>query len=126
MNFLCKIFLIVMLCSYSFRATAQEAQLGSGLVCDTAQQAGRFIELFDRSAKAAIDAVNMEAGNPEACVVTTVLFIPGRQVTDVVRSHQRAFRVVEVQVVGMATPVGVRPVRPLVWYAILKVDEVET
>lgn len=126
MNFLCKILLVMMLCSYGFRATAQEAQLGTGLVCDTAQQAERFIHLFDKSAQDAIDLVNSEAGDPQACVVTMVLFIPGKQVTDVMRSHDRAFRVVELQVIGLHTPVGLRPVHPMTWYAVIKVDEVET
>jgi hypothetical protein len=131
MNILCKIFLVLMLCSYSFRATSEEAQrgeaqIGSGLVCDTAQQAERFVSLFSTSAKDAIETVNREAGDPEACVVTTVLFTGGKDVSGVLRSYERSFRVVELQVIGITTPIGLRAIRPLTWYAIIKVDEIGT
>jgi hypothetical protein len=33
---------------------------------------------------------------------------------------------VMMEVIGIKTPIGLRPVRPLVWYAIVRVEETAT
>jgi hypothetical protein len=56
---------------------------GSGLVCDTKEQAERFISLMGDNVESTLLAVNREAGDDHACVVATFGFVPGDKVADI-------------------------------------------
>ena len=47
-------------------AYADEVQVGTGLLCDTQQQAERFAALYDGDSAIAIRTVNAEEHNPTA------------------------------------------------------------
>lgn len=61
----------------SFASRTSGPAVGVGIICDTSQQAERFVSLHGSGAelKAAMQAVNDEAGNPQACGVATVAFV---------------------------------------------------
>jgi len=75
-------------CGY---ANAQEQKeqdvstgVGQGIICDTQQQAERYVELRDGGAAAvkALHAVNEEAENPTACGAAMVAFTGGKPLTE--------------------------------------------
>jgi hypothetical protein len=78
-------------------AAAQEANSGTGLVCDTAEQVEQFLELTKAKGdlSAAIEAVNTAAGNPQACGLATIRFVAEEEV-----QHTGTFKIVRVLVVG--------------------------
>lgn len=122
MNILWKLVLVAFLLSFPAAGKAQEAQIGTGLVCDTARQVERFVSLLKDNARDALAAVNSEAGDPDACVVGTIVFVAGKGGAQI--PHENGpFKVVEVLVLGLGTPSGLRQIQPVVWYTVIKVDE---
>ena len=82
-----------MLCSLSFAAAvatgggAQAHQpmdgstrIGVGMICNSPAQAARFVELRSqgREGQAAMDLVNKEAHDPQACGLAAIAFTPER------------------------------------------------
>ncbi len=91
---------------------------GSGLVCDTKEQAERFISLMDRDVETTLLAVNSEAGDDHACVVTTFGFIPGAKVSDVDKNGT-VVHVLEVKVMAVATIIGLQLIEPKTFYTVV-------
>jgi hypothetical protein len=56
------------------------AKVGVGMICNSPAQAARFVELRSqgREAQAAMDAVNNEAHDPQACGLAAIAFTKGQ------------------------------------------------
>ncbi|ARQ01291.1 hypothetical protein [Pseudorhodoplanes sinuspersici] len=101
--------------------TANEIMVGSGLICDTKQQAERFVSLMGDDASADIQntltTVNNEAGQSDACVVATVGFFPGQKVAELEKNGS-VVNVIEVLVLAVGTPSGLKIVEPKMYYSV--------
>ncbi|MCW5694052.1 MAG: hypothetical protein KIT48_16975 [Pseudolabrys sp.] len=55
-------------------------RIGVGMICNSPAQAARFVELRaqGRGGQAAMDAVNAEAHDPQACGLAAIAFTPER------------------------------------------------
>ncbi len=95
-----------------------EILTGSGLVCDTKEQAERFISLMGDNVESTLLAVNREAGDDHACVVATFGFVPGDKVADIDKDGTVVF-VLEVKVMAVATVAGFQLVEPKTYYTVI-------
>jgi len=98
-------------------AFAQTVEAGRGLLCDTPEQARRFITLHQQDKATALVVVNAEA-NEVVCGMMQVAYIKGEEI-----SREAQFLIVEIAVVGVNTPLGFRPIPPHKQYAIFPVKE---
>ena len=103
-------------------ARAQEYERGTALLCDTQRQVERYVALFTGEEQPAINAVNTEEQNPNACGLATVAFMRGPDL-GTARNKESAFQIVHVLVVGIETPSGLRSVRPSAYFSAFKVTE---
>jgi hypothetical protein len=103
-------------------AQAEEVQVGRGVFCDTRDQAQRFVALFDGDAATALRTVNAEEHNATACGVATVAYLRSRN-AGTIRSKTNAFEIVQVVIVGVNTPAGIRMMQPAVSFLISKIEE---
>lgn len=94
----------------------------SGLICDTREQAERFVLVLRDNVETAIGRVNNEAGTPDACMVATYGFVPGQIVSEVERNGA-IIDVVEVRVLAVATTTGVQMIEPKVYYSIIRTGD---
>jgi hypothetical protein len=90
----------------------------SGLICDTREQAERFVLVLRDNVEKALGAVNTEAGTPNACMVATYGFVPGQTVSEVERNGT-IVNVIEVRVMAVATTGGVQMIEPKIYYSIM-------
>jgi hypothetical protein len=104
-------------------AHAQEVQVDTSLVCDTQAQVERFIALYDGDVSTAVEAVNTEAHDPTACAVTTAAFVRGRRLA-MTRKKEGPFEIVEILVLGVVTPDGLKPVEPTASFSLFPVEEI--
>ena len=112
----------VTLC-FSTTAPAADIQVGRGLICDTQEQAKRFIALMDGNSANALKTVNAEAKKEDACAVTAIAYVAG-DVGETTRSDQgQAYRVQPIMVLGVVTPLGLQKVPPFPQFTIVKVEE---
>jgi hypothetical protein len=103
-------------------ARAEEYEHGTALLCDNQRQVERYVALFNGEEKAAIDAVNEEEHDPNACGLATVAFMRGPGL-GTARNKESAFQIVRVLVIGVETPDGLRPVRPSAYFSVFEVIE---
>ncbi len=105
--------------AHATSSEADELFTGSGLVCDTKQQAERFVSLMDsdNDVEKTLLAVNNEAGDENACVVATIGFKPGSKVADLDKNGT-VVHIIEIQVFAVATAVGLQPVEPKTYYSV--------
>ena len=103
-------------------ARAHEVETETVLICDTQQQAQRFVALFAANAETALTAVNAEANNPSACAFTAIAFVRGSRIATE-GSGPGAFAIVPVIALGVNTPVGLRAVAPAPYYMLEPVQE---
>ena len=100
---------------------SSDIMVGSGLICDTKQQAERFVSLMDEEASAdiasALVAVNSEAGQSDACVVATVGFFPGQKVAELEKNGS-VVNVIEVLVMAVGTSAGLKVIEPKMYYSV--------
>src|SRR5262245_19425035 len=101
---------------------AHEIETGSGVICDTREQAQRLALLLDDDAQAAIRTVNAEAHNASACALATVAYVRGAK-AGTARSKAGTFEIVEVLVVGVGTRGGLEQASPAVYFTLFKVEE---
>src|SRR5262245_61610039 len=99
-----------------------EIETGSGVICDTREQAQRLAVLLEDDAQAAIGTVNAEAHDATACALATVAYVRGAK-AGTARSKTGTFEIVEVLVVGVETRRGLRQASPAVYFTLFKVDE---
>jgi hypothetical protein len=88
-------------------AQAMDYEVGTSLVCDTQEQAERFVALFAGDAQAALVAVNAEAHNPTACALMNVAYLRGSHI-GMARHGDNAFEIVRILVVGIHAAGGSR------------------
>jgi hypothetical protein len=91
---------------------------GSGLICDTKEQAERFVSLMSGDFDKTLLAVNREAGDAHACVIATLGFIPGEKVAEVDKEGT-IMHVIEIKVVAVATRIGLHFVEPKTYYSVI-------
>lgn len=103
-------------------AKAHDIETGTGVICDTREQALRLALLLDEDAQAAIRTVNAEAHDPSACVLATVAYVRGAS-AGTARSKAGTYDVVEVLVVGVETRRGMQPASPAVYFTLFKIEE---
>jgi hypothetical protein len=94
----------------------------SGLICDTREQAERFVLVLRDNVETAIGTVNTEAGTPDACMVATYGFVPGQTVSEVERNGA-IVDVIEVRVLAVATAAGVQMIEPKVYYSVVRTGD---
>ncbi len=110
------------------KPNSPEIMVGSGLICDTKQQATRFVDLMvddnlvGESAQNALVAVNNEAGQSDACVMATVGFFPGQKVAEVEKNGS-IVNVIEVLVLAVGTPGGLKIIEPKMYYSIVQTKQ---
>lgn len=103
-------------------ARAQEYEHATALLCDSQEQVERYVALFKGDEKPAIEAVNAEQHDPNACGLASVAFVRGPGL-GTARNKESAFQIVRVLVVGIETPDGLRPVRPSAYFSAFEVIE---
>jgi hypothetical protein len=103
-------------------AGAHEIETGSGVICDTREQAQRLALLLDDDAQAAIRTVNAEAHDANACALATVAYVRGAK-AGTARSKAGTFEIVEVLVVGVETRRGLQQASPAVYFTLFRVEE---
>ena len=98
---------------------ANEIMVGTGLICDTKQQAERFVSLMGNEADTenALVAVNTEAGQSDACIVAIVGFFPGQKVAELEKNGS-VINVIEVLVMAVGTPSGLKVIEPKMYYSV--------
>jgi len=92
------------------------------LVCDTEQQVERFIAFYDGDAETAVEAVNAEVRNPTACALAEIAYVPGPPLATT-RKRVATFQILQVLVLGIVTPNGVRAVEPAHFFSVVQVEE---
>ncbi len=126
MRYLCGMLTAALLCSGTIAnaetAPPDDVVTGSGLVCDTKEQAQRFVSLMGDDVEETLLAVNREAGDDHACVVATIGFIPGSKVAEVDKNGA-IVHVIEVKVVAVATVVGLQAIEPKTYYSVVTSKE---
>ena len=103
-------------------AWAHEVETGTGVICDTQEQAQRLALILDEDAQAAVKAVNAEAHDPTACALATVAYVRGAK-AGTTRSKAGTFEIVEVLVVGVETRRGLQSASPAVYFTLFKIEE---
>lgn len=120
MNLLIRLLLVAIAVTFPVAVVAQDVEVGTGLICDTQAQVERFVSDFNGNPDAAITAINGES--PNACGVVSVAFVRGQEVSTV-RNAQGTFKVTEILVVGVVTPMGFQAVPPLPQFTIFLTKE---
>jgi hypothetical protein len=103
-------------------AHAQEYEHGTALLCDSQRQVERYVALFKGEERSAVEAVNTEAKDPNACGMATVAFMRGPDL-GTARNKDGAFQIVRILVVGVETPDGLRAVQPTPYFTAFEVLE---
>ena len=88
MDLLLRLAFVLVLFCFPAGAIAQDSErnpttaIDAGVVCDSAQQIERYFALKAEGAEPgqAIQRVNAEANNPEACAIVVIAFIPRAEV----------------------------------------------
>ena len=104
------------------QAPDAEPRFISGLICDTQEQAERFVLVLRDNIEKAIGTVNTEAGTPNACMVATYGFVPGQTVS-VVDRNGAVVNVIEVRVLAVATTDGVQMIEPKIYYSVVPTND---
>ena len=95
-------------------------KIGTGVVCDTEQQARRFADLVGReNLREAMNAVNKEASDPAACAMVVIAFRQSEHVADV-ETGKAGFEILKVQVIAARTPDGWHMVGETTQYAAMR------
>jgi hypothetical protein len=102
-------------------AHADELQLGTGLVCDTQQQAERFVSVYEGDAETAISTVNAEQHDPTACVIATIAYVPGEPLTTTMKNY-KTYQIVPVTVLGIVTEDGLQSITPSQFFSAVEVE----
>jgi hypothetical protein len=97
-------------------------QVGDTLICDTQEQAERYIAHFKGDAEAAVRAVNREQSDPSACGLMSTAFMRGPNVAAVSQGNT-SFQIVRILVLGVAGPEGFRAVEPAPYFTVFGVTE---
>ena len=125
MNSLAPLMLALVLICFCFGANAQEPGNRSPTRCrndcDTAQQVERYLLILHNgttSPKDALQAINTEAKNPNACGKAAIAFIPDEQI-GTVNTSIGAIRVMRIKIIATVTEAGWNQVPVTVQYTAL-------
>ncbi len=101
--------------------TDGQTTVGVGLICDTSEQAVRFVTLRDQGSEPeqAMQTVNSEAQKPRACGVAAVAFIPD-QTVEMKVMHGKLVRIMRINVVAGFNGSNWQPVTGMVQYAVIE------
>ena len=102
---------------------SREAEIGTGLVCDTQEQVERFISLYDGDPQDAVKKVNDAEGDPTACVVTAMAYVRGRTLSTA-RHKDTAFQIIPILVLGIVTESGVESVTPRAFFSAIEIEQI--
>jgi hypothetical protein len=102
---------------------SREIKISTSVICDTKEQMERFVTVFDGNAEKALHTVNTEANSRDACVVATIAYVVGNELGKA-SNKEGTFQIVQVLVVGMATPAGFQAVVPAPFVSLVRVNEI--
>lgn len=105
------------------QAQQVEVKAGQRLFCDTAQQAERYVILYNGNSQATANAVNREENKPTACAVNNLVYVRGREVGTARTSAGFYYRIVQILVVGVVTEDGVESAVPAAFYSVEKLAD---
>jgi len=88
------------------------------LVCATPADAKSYAAIHKDAVQSSIAGQSDE----KACLVTKILFIPGKQ-SDRIEHSDATYAVTEILIVAVKTPYGVLRMRPNVAYTLLRLNE---
>lgn len=97
------------------------AAIGIGLICNTPEQAERYISLIGTGQKAglAMNTVNTETNNPHACGIAAVAFTRGATL-DTKTVHGKPMQVVRINIIAGFNGVSWQRSSGLVQYAVME------
>ena len=107
------------------KLTNVDATIGIGMICNTSEQAERYISLLGAGQRAepAMQAVNSEVKNPRACGIAAVAFTRGATV-DTKRVHGKLMQVVRIKVIAGFDGVSWQPATGM-QYAVIELTGME-
>jgi hypothetical protein len=103
-------------------ARGNEIEIGTGLVCNTQQQARKFLAFNETDPQTAVRAVNEEEKDPTACGVVNLAFVRGHNAVTVM-TKDATFQITDILVIGLMSDDGITSVPPLVQFSVFKIDE---
>ena len=103
-------------------AQAYEVETGPVLICDTQEQVERFVQAFDGNQDLAINTVNVEEHDPNACAIVNATYVLGPKL-GVARSQAHAFEITAVAMIGVITPNGNQPTKPSLYFTPVSLKE---
>jgi hypothetical protein len=105
---------------------AEALNVGRGVICDTAEQAQRFVTLRNGGSATvqALQVINREAANPTACGEAMVAFRLGEPI-QVAKVEGMTVNVVKITVVAFSDGRSWSPVPETVQYAIVAPQGIE-
>jgi hypothetical protein len=97
------------------------ASIGIGIICNTPEQAERYISLIETGQKAglAMNVVNTETNNPHACGIAAVAFTRGATL-DTKTVHGKPMQVVQINIIAGFNGVSWQRSSGLVQYAVME------
>jgi hypothetical protein len=101
---------------------ANEIEVGQGLVCDNAVEVHKYLAVYKDDAQKAVEQVNLDVGNPTACILGAVAYIRG-ETEDTVRNKEGTWKVTAILVVAVYLPHGWQQIAPHVFWTALMVAE---
>lgn len=99
-------------------AKSQEIEIGAGVICDTAPQMQRFVQIARDDPQATAEAVNREFDSPTACMLGQFAFARGNIV-----ASENGWAITEVAIVAVYMPHGWQRIQPHVFYTAFKPEE---
>jgi hypothetical protein len=115
LNFALKLALFLLLLS-TIPARSQEAYIGRGLVCDTADEVRAFLSSKD-DPTTTLTRINAEK---KACALLQVVYLRGEDV-DTVQGKDGKYRITAITVVGVHNGQTFIPTEPLAQYTLFTV-----
>ena len=101
-------------------------EVGVGLICNSAAQVERYLTLHvkDESPVAAIQLVNAEAQDPNACALAAIAFVRGEQ-GKTLPAPGGQMKITQVMILATQTRAGWQRVPPILQYTAIfdKLDE---
>lgn len=97
------------------------ARIGVGMICNSPAQAARFVELRSqgREGQAAMDLVNQEAHDPQACGLAAIAFTQG-QTLELKPVANKLVQVVRVNILAGFDGSGWQQVGAMTQYAVIE------
>jgi hypothetical protein len=86
----------------SLDMSAGKIQVGTGVICDTQDEATSFVRIMsEHDAGAALQQINSQSKRPMACGMATVAFRAGKNMGEI-RTGKGSFNIVEIEIIAGA------------------------